>query len=577
MKTIAALLLTLIFYGFELKAQEITSYEQFLEYNNSNNQKLGKLQDKEQKTESDRYKIIQIYNETNRLYESLVQQNVWYRSEIIDIMIDNYTYCMRKYPNKGDTLKINQYFNQAKQLGLCDYKYVNLLAELRNTEVFHLIKLDPCVKRNLNRLESEERLWKDYYFSKPYRYNISEQDKIAGLSKLWAEVKFNFAFFDQIPDVNWDSLYYTFIPKVLSSKSTTAYYDTLLLLCAKLKDSHTQVFYPDEANIGRPPVRSKIVENKVLISDIYNDELIEKGLESGMEILKINGLATEEYARRYVSPYICSSTKQDSLIRTYELFLFSGNRDEVLLLELIDINGIQHEFRVERNLPYNNFSPKKAIEYKTLEDNIGYLTINSFSSNNKVVSEFDSIYNYLNTTDALIMDIRNNGGGSSVKASYIFSCFIDTISAKWMSETREYLPSRRAWYNISSWHRYSNTSVKPNMTINYSKPIVILTTSKTISAAEDFCLLFDFHERATIIGEPTAGSTGQPLYFTLPGGGRARVCTLRSYYPTGNEFVGYGIMPDIYVEQSLVDFLNGRDSTLEMAKDYLAEITSIKN
>lgn len=59
------------------------------------------------------------------------------------------------------------------------------------------------------------------------------------------------------------------------------------------------------------------------------------------------------------------------------------------------------------------------------------------------------------------------------------------------------------------------------------------------------------------MGERSFGSTGQPYYFDLPGGGSARGCTKKDVYPDGREFVGYGVKPDVEVKPTLQDFLQG--------------------
>jgi hypothetical protein len=62
--------------------------------------------------------------------------------------------------------------------------------------------------------------------------------------------------------------------------------------------------------------------------------------------------------------------------------------------------------------------------------------------------------------------------------------------------------------------------------------VLVLTSARTYSAAEDFVVAFDAMQRGRIVGEATGGSTGQPLLFDLPGGGKARICTKRDSYPT---------------------------------------------
>ena len=44
---------------------------------------------------------------------------------------------------------------------------------------------------------------------------LSDEKKIYGLSTIWKEADKNFVFFDQVPDLDWNKTYQTFIPKVL--------------------------------------------------------------------------------------------------------------------------------------------------------------------------------------------------------------------------------------------------------------------------------------------------------------------------------------------------------------------------
>ncbi|MEQ8956140.1 MAG: S41 family peptidase, partial [Gammaproteobacteria bacterium] len=84
---------------------------------------------------------------------------------------------------------------------------------------------------------------------------------------------------------------------------------------------------------------------------------------------------------------------------------------------------------------------------------------------------------------------------------------------------------------------------------NHIVPTYVLIGRYTGSAAEDFLVYADKVEHFTTIGEKTYGSTGQPIFFDLPGGGSFRICTKRDTYPDGREFVGYGISPDILIER----------------------------
>jgi carboxyl-terminal processing protease len=95
--------------------------------------------------------------------------------------------------------------------------------------------------------------------------------------------------------------------------------------------------------------------------------------------------------------------------------------------------------------------------------------------------------------------------------------------------------------------------------------VLLLTSANTFSAAEDAVVLFATSKRGLIVGEPSGGSTGQPLLFNLPGGGMARVCTKHDSFPDGKEFVGIGVKPDIAAHLTREDLLHGTDSVLAAA------------
>ncbi|MGF1749969.1 MULTISPECIES: S41 family peptidase [Vibrio] len=94
-------------------------------------------------------------------------------------------------------------------------------------------------------------------------------------------------------------------------------------------------------------------------------------------------------------------------------------------------------------------------------------------------------------------------------------------------------------------------------------------SSGTVSAAEDFLVYAQALDTMTTIGEYTYGSTGQPLFRNLPGGGCFRVCTKRDTYADGRDFVGTGIKPDILVSPTYQHLIDGVDYVLETAVELM--------
>jgi C-terminal processing protease CtpA/Prc len=133
--------------------------------------------------------------------------------------------------------------------------------------------------------------------------------------------------------------------------------------------------------------------------------------------------------------------------------------------------------------------------------------------------------------------------------------------------TRIYRPTFRAWQRDDAWAWEDGGSAvrEPADGEPYDGPIMVLSSARTYSAAEDFLVAFRQADRGHIIGQASGGSTGQPLRFPLPGGGSARICSKRDSFSDGTDFVGVGIRPDIEVAPTVADIRAGRDPVLERA------------
>jgi len=213
--------------------------------------------------------------------------------------------------------------------------------------------------------------------------------------------------------------------------------------------------------------------------------------------------------------------------------------------------------------------PWKAFEFKLLNGAIAYVALNTLDDA-EVVSSFDSAFESIQQAEALIIDVRRNSGGSSSIGWQLLGRLTDKPFRGHVALVRRYAPYPRAngkdpWEVETSGGREQ----PPEGTKVFTEPVVVLTSAFTYSAAEDFCVAFDAMNRGAIIGEPTGGSTGQPLYLRLPGGGSACVCTVECRHPDGEEYVGVGVQPDILVRPTVADVRAGRDPVLEAALDYL--------
>ncbi|MFZ5979502.1 MAG: S41 family peptidase [Candidatus Zixiibacteriota bacterium] len=147
--------------------------------------------------------------------------------------------------------------------------------------------------------------------------------------------------------------------------------------------------------------------------------------------------------------------------------------------------------RLKRELEYNNFAFEKV---ERLPGNVGYLKMNGFNDANFAGRTAIAALNFLAYCDALIIDLRDNGGGSPSMIQLITSYFFDEPK------------------HLNSFYIRKEDSIQQFWTQAYVEgprmsdvDLYVLTSSYTFSAAEEFTYNLKNMERATIVGETTGG------------------------------------------------------------------------
>jgi len=410
----------------------------------------------------------------------------------------------------------------------------------------------------------------DSVFRTPYSPLLSEDERVAGLSRIWSEAKFGFVYFDRLPGLDWDALYLSYLPHVKAATSTAAYYRLLTRFVAELKDGHSSVTPPPEVQqqlFGEPALRLGDFEGHVVVTDVFDPAL---GIARGTELVAVDGIPVRQFAAERVTPYQSASTPQDLAVRTWRQLLWGAEGSEVELT-LADAKGPERRQAVRRltAAEEQKITPVRVpFELRMLPGNVAYVALNELADA-RAADAFDANFDAIAKADALIVDIRLNGGGSSSVGHRVLAALTAKPFLAARSTTRLYNATARAWGEPEQIAVHEPEIVPPDGKRLFTKPVVVLTSAKTFSAAEDFAMAFDAMKRGTIIGEPTGGSTGQPLSFELPGGGSARVCTKHDTYPDGKEFVGVGIQPQVLVRPTLADLRAGKDTVLDAAMAYL--------
>ncbi len=424
---------------------------------------------------------------------------------------------------------------------------------------------------------------------------LTDAEKIYGLSLLWMEATYNFAFFDQVPDLDWDATYRAFIPKVLDTRSTLEYYGVLERFYALLQDGHTEVAPPESlfSRIDSPGVVLGEFDQRIHVVRVL-DSLVDR-VPLGSEVIEVEGIPIRRHLEEKIFPYVASSTR-NVLWKTGARLALSGERGATIRITLRLADGRERSVELRRDASSASGrwvgpqSPRRGlVEFRWLDEGIACLALGGFHDE-RVVTEFEKLLPELQRARGLILDLRENGGGSGSHAIAIVRHLTDRPFRGSATRMRYHVSTYasygafadrfpqfekfREFHLRDAWISNEAPTYDPGEGAKLKMPLVVLTGHRTASAAEDMLLMLDSIGRGVRVGEPTRGSTGQPLLFDLPGGGRARVCTKRDTYPDGRDFVGVGILPHHPVSPTIEDVISGRDAVLEKGVEVLESLMS---
>jgi C-terminal processing protease CtpA/Prc len=401
--------------------------------------------------------------------------------------------------------------------------------------------------------------------------DLTADERVVCFVRLWSEVKYNFANFDLVPELNWDNVLSEYLPKVMAHQSNKEYALLLTECVAQLRDGHTSVrsSWGNGLPNARPPLRIRSVGGKAIITEIAKTEEIKaSGIKPGDEITHVDERPVREILEKKIYPYIFASTSQGRDLKAYPRIL-RGLKESTVSLSIKTPGGEIRKVSLTRKanalalLPRRRRTRPSNFEYRDLGDSLAYVALNTFG-NEEIVQAFDEKFSDIKRAKGLIIDVRKNGGGSSCNGDAIIRFLIEKAIPHTLWKTPQHIAAFEAWGRPKKWFEGEPEKIEPQQGEKYLGPIVILIGTETFSAAEDFVVPLHAAGRATIVGQKSGGSTGQPLQFSfLDGKIRGRVCTKRDTYPDGREFVGVGIIPDVEVNPTVEDIVNDRDVVLD--------------
>ena len=140
------------------------------------------------------------------------------------------------------------------------------------------------------------------------------------------------------------------------------------------------------------------------------------------------------------------------------------------------------------------------VKAERLPGNVGYLKFNFFGELDVCGPTASAAMNFLANVDALVVDLRDNGGGQPDMVAYLCSYFFPDrthLNDLWVRRTGQ---TREFW-----------TRDVPGRKLRHGTPVYVLTAKRTFSGAEEFTYDLKNLKRATIVGETTGGGA-HPVY-----------------------------------------------------------------
>jgi C-terminal processing protease CtpA/Prc len=316
-------------------------------------------------------------------------------------------------------------------------------------------------------------------------------------------------------------------------------------------------------NTNEPPdmtidaaARSQVIENLVKeLNESYIFAETAKKMESDLRVR----LKNKEYEQ-------ITSARQFSRKLTEDLQAISKDKHLNIRFspEKIPVRAVKTEPTAEEREQYKNSLRRNNygfVKVENMRGNIGYIDFRGFTDPELGAETVAATMNFVANTDALIFDLRNNGGGNPAMVALICS----------------YLFGDKPVHLNDLYYRVGNKTeefwTKPNVLgkkYGEAKDVYVLTSNRTFSGAEEFANNLKVLKRATIVGETTGGGANPGDFIRLTDNFGAFVPTGRAINPiTKTNWEGVGVEPDVKVDKESAlktAYLLALNKSLEKAK-----------
>lgn len=383
---------------------------------------------------------------------------------------------------------------------------------------------------------------------------------------VWGTV--NDKYFDPtFGGLDWKEVHDRYEPQIAAAKDDQTFYFLINKMLFELNVSHIGVVPPEEKEQLEPVLSAegsigidmRLLDGEAVITSVQPGSPGEQaGLRPGLVVQRINGKTVEQWGSEVWSiPPLNERNERKRLTSKLQEQVY-GPLDTAVDLVYLDAHGETHEVTIQRaqrdgRVVLGDEFPPFYVEFESrrLDEEIGYIRFNAFLP--PIDQRFPEALASLRDTRGLIIDLRGNSGGVFPVRKGLAEQLVKERTLFWSYKSRD-----------SIQEVYLDPA--PNA---YSGPLVVLIDVMSASSAEEFSGALQAIGRAVVVGERSAGICVTADVLQLSNGAVLMYPNAQTRTADGTVLEGRGVIPDITVTLERSQLLEGIDTQLQAAIDYI--------
>lgn len=370
--------------------------------------------------------------------------------------------------------------------------------------------------------------------------------------------------------------------EIKDSMNLFEFYYHILPIYDMLEDAHSHLIFPfsytkeyEDQGGKFIPLEVEIEEGHIYIKKNHSPEYIP--LYS--EIISINDVSSSKIITS-LSILVNNERKTSEyeyMAHFFDRTLFSlFDFDKHYIIQIKTPSGERHSIELT-GVTSDLFNTEKEPFYSfyNIGETIGVIDINLCEERDKFASFCDSVFTVLkeNNTPNLIIDVRNNGGGSTFHGDTLFTY----ITNKKFSQYGPVKIKNSTMVNMEFDTTYFEEYGSQQET-NYTNPkrfngdVYMIANQNSFSSATMLAATFKCYDMGTLVGKETGGVQiffDEPIVMTMPNTGLRFLASYQYRWCACGKSTDQGILPDHETTWNLKDKINGLDTEMELIKELI--------